>query len=221
MNLSISKWKYWLSYIKDVAVKDFTSEKNGEMHLYLSAGEFKLTTQNTIYSFGKKYTSFGNAFQKLEINSKPNLKEVLVLGWGMGSIANLLDENSTVQRILGVEYDKTLVEFYNQNKSKYSFDVGVMEADAFNFVRSSQEKFDLVCSDIFIDHISPAFVVSEEYIKHLDRLLNKNGFALISKLNRTSTDVQQNKILETALTNTIGTFSCIKTLGNSIYWWTK
>jgi spermidine synthase len=222
--MKLDKQKTLLSYLYDVSIQPFFSEKNGEMHLYLSRGEYKLVSKNAIYSFGNKYISFGSAFEKLHILENNQIQQVLVLGWGMGSIANLLANHPQIKNITGVEHDGDLVDFYNNrfiNQFKFPFKVKVEKEDAFNYLNTHPGKFDLICSDIFNDNTSPEAVISLNYLIQLNNSLNKNGLVLLSKLNRTATDAEQNQRLEQNLSSLKIHFNCIRTLGNSIYWWQK
>ncbi len=194
------------------------------MHLYLSSGEYKLVTKNAIYSFGSKYASFGNAFEKLNIAAFSNIQNVLVLGWGMGSIATLLVKHPFVKSILGIEHDEDLVTFYNhnfRNQSKSRFNIEVETADAFVFLENHSQKYDLICSDIFVDNKSPEAIISIKYLTQLNDALNPNGLVLLSKLNRSTADAAQNQKLEQNLSQLDIAFNCVRTLGNSIYWWQK
>jgi spermidine synthase len=222
--MKLDKQKTLLSYLYDISIQPFFSEKNGEMHLYLSSGEYKLVSKNAIYSFGNKYISFGSAFEKLKISEYSNIQKVLVLGWGMGSIANLLIKHPYVKTIHGVEHDKDLVDFYNQrfrNQYNFGFEVQVETADAFAFFDHHTTKYDLICSDIFNDNTSPTAVISIEYLSQLNKSININGIVMLSKLNRSSEDVAQNQTLEQNLTKLNIHFNCIRTVGNNIYWWQK
>ena len=215
-----SKWQRFLSYITDYPLDQFSSEKNGPMELVLSNGQLRLTTKNAIYSYGKHYKSFGNAFDELNIEELA-FKEILVLGWGMGSIAELLSGHPTINKITGIEYDSVLIDFYEQLSLMNSFEIELINENVFGFLEAHKLKYDLVCSDIFEDNLTPDQIVSKEYIIALNGLLNPKGMVLMSKLNRSIRDINQNKKL-TEILNDLGiSFKTVKTLGNSIFYWRK
>lgn len=220
--MQISKWQHLLSFFKPISIKEIPSDVNHTMQLTYSRGQFKLSTPNVIYSFGKHYLSFGNAFEQLKLVHSQNIKQVLVLGWAMGSIGELLKHNSSIEKITAVEYDSQLVQFYQDNfQQRLPIEVDVICADAFEFAAQHQNQYDLVCSDIFEDQLTPDAVIQKPYLQHLNGLLKEHGLILLSKLNRSKHDMEQNKTLELNLNALNYAFETIKTMGNTIYYWRK
>jgi len=221
----ISRWKLGLSYVMDIRLRKLSSEINGDMELFLSRGQYKLSTANAIYSFGKHYRSFGRAFEKLDILNNLGVKRVLGLGWGIGSLAELLRDHSSLESFTGIEHDPTLIELYHGlTEGSESLATHLIHADAIEFVKSSEgqsdERFDLICSDIFIDNLTPSSVISETYINGLIRLGSEGARILVSKLNMSVQDRQQNLEFENLLSSLGIDYEVINTFGNRMYTWT-
>ena len=220
--MKIPKWKHVLSYLFDIYICDISSEVNGSMKLLCSKGEYKLSTSKVVYSWGKHYQSFGSAFDKLSILNNKQIQSVLVLGWGMGSIATLLKHHISIKKIVGLDYDSALITFYEKEfQANLPIDIELHVADVFQFIANHEEQYDLICSDIFRDNITPNEIISKPYLTSLHKVLKTNGIALISKLNRTPYDREQNEKLEQNLVEMKIDAASIKSFGNSIYWWKK
>ncbi|MEZ5008681.1 MAG: methyltransferase domain-containing protein [Chitinophagales bacterium] len=220
--MKIPRWKHVLSYLTDIHLMSIVSHKNGPMQLFYSSGEFKLTTLNVVYSWGKHYRSFAKAITDLKVLEQKNIESVLVLGWGMGSIAKLLEDHPSVKKITGVDHDGTLVKLYNAEfKDQSPFDIKLHVADAMKFVMDDLQQYDLICCDIFVDNITPPKIIAKPFLSNIHRLLKPNGLVLLSKLNRTTLDRKQNEVLEHNLRDLNIDFQSLKSFGNSIYWWRK
>lgn len=213
------RWKSIASHLVDWPLRKWTSEKNGGMELMLSRGEYKLCTANAVYSFGRHYRSFSRAFEALDIYSDTDIRSVLVLGWGLGSIGDLLNGHAAIERMTGIEYDQTLIDCYRDLDPELSFELVLECRDGMEFVRSSKSRFDLVCSDIFIDNRTPDAVIREEYLAGLSGLLNPNGRCLLSKLHQSAADHRQNRELEANLEDTGIQFGVVNSIGNRVYHW--
>ena len=199
---------------------------NGDMELFLSRGQLKLTSPKAVYSFGLHYRSFGHAFDKLRIFEDDSIKKVLVLGWGIGSISDLLNGHPSLEIVNGVEHDSHLIDFYRDLKiGPYSFLIDIDCADAVTFVLNQNEsrnaQYDLVCSDIFVDNITPPAIITTEYLNALTNLCSDNGRVLLSKLNTGVNDSKQNEELERNLVSISVAFDVINTFGNRIYIWKR
>ena len=63
---------------------------------------------------------------------------------------------------------------------KYQEEIGnskikLVQEDAENLNKTMNEKFDIICIDIFKNRSVPAFVQSKKYLQHCFELLNENG----------------------------------------------
>ena len=210
-----------LSYIVDIPLGKWSSEENGDMDLALSRGERKLSTANAIYSFGKHYRSFAYAFDHLRLREDISIETVLVLGWGLGSIAELLNGHPGIRRVVGIEHDPTLVDLCEKMNETYSFEVEIIRSDAIQYAMNTKAAFDLVCSDIFVDDKTPAAVISVEYLRTISQLTQTGGRVLLSKLNLTLADKRQNQVLESTLKQEQMPFEVLNTIGNRMYYWPK
>src|SRR4051812_4478184 len=96
-----------ISYFIDLNVEKKNSKLSGPVAVALSRGEYKLSTENAIYSYGKNYTSFAGAFHTLDVLHR-EIENVLILGFGLGSVVDLLEKNTSIQKITAVDADDVI-----------------------------------------------------------------------------------------------------------------
>jgi len=186
------QWKKWASYVKEFHVESAPSEYNPHLYVSLVKGRYQLCTANAIYSFEDLYDNFSLAFNKIKLDEIP-IKNVLVLGLGLGSIPIILE------RIHKKEYHYTLVEIdesvmylahkYGLNNINSSHET--ICADAHAFVMQCQQKFDMITMDVFLDDEIPHNFEDENYLERLKELLNPEGIILYNRLYHTPEDIKK------------------------------
>lgn len=177
-------FKSLLSYFVDIQMEYTSSEFNEDLYVFLSDGRYQLRTNKAIYSFEDKYVNFFKTFKALDWE-KMNIEKVLLLGLGLGAIPQMLESNFNKQfEYHVVEIDEEIINLAN----KYTLDdlkspTYVYEMDAEIFVDISEEKFDLIIVDIFIDRTIPKKFESADFLEKLKYLLYDNGVILFNRLN--------------------------------------
>ncbi|MGB1120856.1 MAG: hypothetical protein ACPG3Z_02595, partial [Saprospiraceae bacterium] len=85
-------WKKILSYVYEFHVESIAGDINDTLHVSYTQGRYQLSTQNAIYSFGDLYTNYYQAFEQINLD-KYDIQNVLILGFGLGSIPLMLENN--------------------------------------------------------------------------------------------------------------------------------
>jgi spermidine synthase len=187
--MEISKLKKWLSYIHDVHVETTSSSYNDYLHVLISKGRYQLCTPNAIYSYGDKYDNYRLSFEALDLERRVD-QQVLVLGLGLGSIPYMLE------RVFNKRYDYTCVEIdpaVIALASKYVLDdlqscMDIVQADAYIYVHSTSERYDIICVDLFIDDQIPEDFRDPSFLDALDEILAVDGVILFNHLSMTGRD---------------------------------
>jgi len=176
-------WKKWLSYLTEVHIESAPSEINPHLYVCMSKGKLQLCSENAIYSFDENYHNFSGTFAKMDLNKVIN-QEVLILGFGLGSIPLILQNTFGVNaKYTGIELDENVLQlFESYNAKKISDNLQLICADAKIFATTSQERYRLICSDIFLDNITPAEFWEEEYLYNLSEMLDSEGALLLNTL---------------------------------------
>ncbi|MBK8956299.1 MAG: fused MFS/spermidine synthase [Saprospiraceae bacterium] len=191
-------WKI-LSYFADLPIDHLSSEFNPNIGLYLSRGQFKLVSDNAIYSFGMQYRHFVAAFRKIKVHiRKP--KNILVLGLGTGSIPQMLQSQFNITADFDfVELDPEIVFLFEKYLDFiYTGPYKIYCKDGLDFLESNSKQYDLICMDIFEDSTIPIKFESEKFLSFLNSALASSGILLYNRLHATPEDQELNKkFLET------------------------
>lgn len=180
-----------LSYIFDVPVAK--SEHNDTAwKLSLRKGRHMLETQNATYSYDDLYTAFSIPFLELPI-TQYNIKKVLILGHGMGSIVELLAHYFPLQTldITAIEIDLELIHLYQTIKEN-SKHVHLIQQDAYPFILQQTDHYDLICIDLFIDNVVPAKFDHEIFMQKVEQALLPGGLCIWNRLNKDQTQKTRN-----------------------------
>lgn len=176
-------------------------KRNGELgHLLeitLDGGKLLLNTKTANYSYGTLHQVFRRAFYFAKVEEmKP--KNVLVLGFGGGSIVKiLLKELNLSPKITGIEYDSVVIELWNEYfGGEFAEKVDLIQTDAFEFVKKCEAKFDLICVDLFIDTKVPAQFQTMEFAKNLLSCTEKNATIISNFIVEKSKEQEVLKTLE-------------------------
>lgn len=180
---AIPFWKKWLSHLIELELEQIETDYGHTLSLCLSDGRFQLNAENAIYSWEDKYDNFYSTFSQLDLSKLPG-KEALVLGFGLGSIPQMLEKNFNQSfYFTGVEIDDQVIylaEKYICHQLKSPLQL--IQASAEIFVEVTDEKFDLICIDIFINDKIPAPIRSHVFLQQVKNCLNPNGLVLFNHL---------------------------------------
>ena len=161
--------------------KKYTPHNYIEVSLY--KGHLVLDSQNTNYSYGNLHKVFQYAFKKIPFD-KNIVKEVLILGFGAGSVASILKKELKCNcNITGVEIDNEIIKLA---KKHFGLDeikgIKVYNDDAFNYLEKCNKKFDMIVIDIFADHKIPSLFNSEVFLNKVYEILNNKGRVYYNRL---------------------------------------
>lgn len=165
--------KKLLSYVWP-STRRFSSEVNGTLEVTYINGRKVLDTENANYSYGSLQKILEKGLTKVDIKSVEN---VLLLGLGGGSIIKSLRETFEYHNnITAVEIDPEIIKIAeNEFGVSASEKLQVIRGDAFEFVKTSEEKFQLIIIDLFIDLNVPPIFYEREFCENVSSLLEKNG----------------------------------------------
>jgi len=177
----IKKSDYLLSYLYPVTVEIASSNWNPVLEVELSHGKFLLNSENVNYSFGSLHTLFKRIFRKLKLNWS-NIENVLILGFGTGSIAEIIRKYKPGCIIEGVEIDKKVIElgkkYFNTDSLK---NVIIHCAAADIFLKDCKNKYDLIVIDVYLDVNVPEELEKEQFLILVRNALRIGGVVVFNK----------------------------------------
>jgi len=190
----IPKWKKWLSYLIEWHIESAPSEINPHLYVSLNKGRYQLATANAIYSYEDLYTNFLLAFEQIQLPE--NQSDILILGFGLGSIPSILEQQLQKKYYYtAVEIDESVIYL----AQKYTIPqlesaIQTICTDANSYVYQSQEYFDMICMDVFLDDVIPTQFQTTDFLSALKNLLSPNGILLYNCLAAKESDKKASKI---------------------------
>jgi len=160
-------------------------------------GRLVLDSLHVNYSFGNLHRVFQHTFQveKLDVSQ---LKEVLILGFGAGSVAHILQkELGCTANITGVEIDQEVIvlahQYFDLQKIVH---LEIKLADAFEFVKTAKPIYDLIVVDLFVDQLIPEKFDTPEFMEHVCRILVSGGTLFFNRMTYSHRDKQRTRQFE-------------------------
>jgi spermidine synthase len=183
----MKKLKNILSFLYPLKVETRKGSVTPYLEVIKSNGKFVLNSQNANYSFGGLNVIFDELFDEIKIKQY-DIKNVLLLGMGAGNVISLLYEKYHLNcKITAIEKDEVVIElakkYFNIEKFKH---LTIEHADAFDYAKLTENKYDLIISDLFIDGDVPQIFASPEYLRNLHRIGNEQCCVIYNKMTESS-----------------------------------
>jgi hypothetical protein len=171
------------SYFVDIQLEEILSAYSGKLEVICRNGRYALCTKNAVYSYDDLYVNFRDSFQQLDLDEY-GIKNVLVLGLGLGSIPLLLEKkfkkkyNYTLVEIDQKVVDLAIKYTLDELQSSYS----IVCINALDYVKTCSQQFDLVAIDIFIDDQIPSAFESIQFLEDVKKVLSPNALLMYNQL---------------------------------------
>jgi spermidine synthase len=115
-----------------------------------------------------------------------NLKTILILGLGGGTVVKMLVKKFPDSQITAVEIDPEMIDiaqkYFGMDKIPK---LNIIQADAFKWVRKtipSSDKFDLILVDLFAGKLVPKQLKTVQFYQDINNILNPNGIIICNCL---------------------------------------
>jgi spermidine synthase len=171
-------YKRFLSYVYPVMVNKLEGALS--VRLFLFRDQFQLATHDAIYSDGDRYSPAIAIANNLKI-FLPTMKNVLMLGSGLGSMVQILHNRGFHPLFTLVEKDRVVLQLSMEIFGVKEF-IGIAPVwnDALTFMEQNLEKFDFIFVDIFDSRVVPAFVTTEEFLNLCQKNLKPGGHLAVN-----------------------------------------
>src|SRR5690606_20433696 len=130
-----------ISYLSEIRLEVVKRNSIQPIILSLKKGRLMLGTEHTIYSWDDRYMNFVWGLEHINLNKSTHYR-VLVLGFGLGAIAYILEKKMRIEfQMTGVEINPDIVHL----AQKYSIirlnsPIEVLCADAHRFMQSNVDQ---------------------------------------------------------------------------------
>jgi len=172
----------------------YISRINGTLEVTLRKGRKELNTEHCNYSYGYLQMVLEVGLKKIGLDV--NIHKILVLGMGAGSIVETIRSHfKSPAEIFLVEIDPEIILIAEKEFDIHRFrDLTIIEADAFEFVSQTRDRFDMVVVDIFLQDKVPELFYSREFLGEVVSLLNPNGRILFNTMRKTMSEKTRDQI---------------------------
>lgn len=164
---------------KDLFTKTIRSKLNGTLELTWLKGKKVLNSENANYSYGALETVLNSGLQYARADRSA---EILILGMGGGSVIKLLRNKYRYSgKITAVEIDPVIIKIAEEEfKIREHEPLDIICGEAGEYVKQGSAQFGLIIIDLFFDLQVPLHFYSEEFWKHIPRLLKNNGIVIFN-----------------------------------------
>ena len=166
-------------------MKKHVSPLNGTIEINMLDGKKTVDILNTNYSYGVLQKILHKALK--HINFGYEIKTVLVLGMGAGSIVETIREHFYSQAFIElVEIDAQIISIAKEEFEIEKFDnISIVHADAYEYVQQSNKKFDLIIVDVFVVDTIPEKFTTKPFIDAICSLVNQTGYIIYNTMQTT------------------------------------
>ncbi len=157
------------------------SRYNGKLEVWrdLAWGPH-IVAGNITQSGGVAHKVWQSTFKHLKKGGL-SIENCLILGLGGGSIANIVNKYWPNAEITGVEIDPDIVILGKKYLGLDDKKVKIILGDAWDFVNKTQNKYGLVCVDIYVGTEVPQQFSTEEFTGKVKKLVDKGGIAVFNR----------------------------------------
>ncbi len=170
------------SFVSECVIESVTGDINSRLDISLINGRKVLNAADSNYSYGSLHRVFQQVFKKIQIK-KYNLQEVLILGFGAGSILSILQHEHHLRfKTTGVEIDRNVIDLAKKHFLIHRFkNLNLLHEDAGLFIAHNKSMFDLIIIDLYINNRVPAQFETKEFLVQIKKSLQINGLVLFNK----------------------------------------
>jgi spermidine synthase len=172
-----------VSFFLPLQIEALSSEYNHFLEVELKNGRYLLNSERVNYSYGSLHAVFKRVFRDIQVE-KLELSNCLVLGLGGGSVISLLRKDYHLSMpITAVEIDAAVLELGAKYFEINSYqDLDIIHEDAFEYVKKSEQIYDLIIVDVYINDKVPFIFHTEEFITNLKASTHKKTIILFNKM---------------------------------------
>ena len=168
----------WLSYLYPIKIEEASSAINESLEIVLVKGSLQLCTDRAVYSYEYKYENFRKLFELFDF-SRLNGDQVLLLGLGLGSVIQLINHHKSNIRYTAIEIDEEVIYLAEKYILKnLNDDIQIINTNGHSYMQITEEKFDMICMDIFIDDWIPDEFLTKDFCELLKKALKPNGVVI-------------------------------------------
>jgi len=188
------------SYLYPVSVEKRKGTYLPVLEVNVRNGKYLLDGEKVNYSFGSLHELFRDAFKHHQIGQL-SPQHVLILGFGAGSVAQILQNELHLNcKITGVEIDPVVLELATRYFGADAYqNTQLICDDAYHFISQDTETYDLIVIDLFIEKRVPKAFLQADFIQLVKQRLNPLGTIFFNRINDNPFQQEETKVLIDAM----------------------
>lgn len=171
---SIPAYKRILSYITPVLLWKGSGTHNPVLELFLYHNDFQLATEDAVYSDGVRYRPLTLAFALPDRSEIKGLRDVLILGTGLGSAVQILHAKGANPRYTLVDNDEVILNLAKPLLKSHN--ITYVCADAGQFIIKDSGRYDMLVVDIFRNRSVPSEFTTVHFFGLCHKKLRPGGY---------------------------------------------
>jgi len=201
------------SYIYPIKIKKIPSKRSGTLEVTLVNGKLVVDSENANYSYGSLQKVLKKGLLYIGLEKLQKLENILVLGVAGGSVIQTLRNDFKVNaKITGVEIDPEIIFLANEYfKLSNTSNLELITADAFQYIKTPHNNYDLIIIDIFNDTKMPRDLFEDTFWENINKQLTNNGLCLFNSIYTSKKELDRNQQLTNRLNNYFSSIKRIKT----------
>ncbi len=181
-------WQRALSYVWPQRIRSFNHQGH-QLTLEMYRGEWMLCTPEAIYSWGTRYRPFRIPFKHLK-KELPHIKRFLLLGTGLGSALQILQQKHHCypeavlvdHNALTLHLSEDFMQLNSHNNVQWVCN------DALQVLNSPIPPFDLIGIDLFTDMQVEHQFKQEAFYRLIATKMNPGGIAIFNNVFHSQND---------------------------------
>ena len=169
----------------NVVLEEVNSPINGKISVVKSLGlGTYLQVGNLTQSGGVVYSIWKSTLNKVK-SLLPEPKNVLILGLGGGSCAKLTRKLWPNVKIIGVDFDETIVDLGEKYLGLKETNTDAVISDAYEYIEKTvadKKKYNLIIIDLYVGQEFPVVFESDAFLDNVKKALSENGIVIFNRL---------------------------------------
>lgn len=165
-----------------VTLDKLKSKFNGEIFINEFLGRKYIDVGGLMQSGRIIDDLFKKGFKKLGITANKEIKKILLLGLGGGTIVKTLQKLFPCSKITAIDIDPVMVEVAQRFFSLDTNDITLKIGDVFDPRLEFGKDYDFIIIDIFRGYQIPGELGDKKFLEKLKSSLAKNGYVIFNRL---------------------------------------
>lgn len=164
------------------------------LNMDLDLGRMTLASETITRSFEDQADIFLQTFKKLKLKQR-KLDNVLILGFGMGSVGNILKEKfKLTPEITAIEMNPLIIDISKKSVNpEVAEHLHLIQDDAYEYAMKETRRYDLICFDIYNDSFKEDRFKQLAFTEKLGQLMRSDAVLLYNTQNVNLKSEIQNK----------------------------